>query len=88
MHPAAKIRHTPSSWEGTSIENVKPPHRKDTAVYQAYFQAGKNIGDIEVLLSVAAQAGLDPQAVQTHRTEGTYSVSFRQTCLTSPLDAQ
>ena len=30
MHLAAKLRPTPSSWEGPSIENVKPPHRMDT----------------------------------------------------------
>ncbi|MBI3301734.1 MAG: DsbA family oxidoreductase [Deltaproteobacteria bacterium] len=42
------------------------------AVYQAYFQQGQNIGDIDVLLSLAERTGLDPHAVQDHLKEGTY----------------
>jgi predicted DsbA family dithiol-disulfide isomerase len=43
------------------------------AVYQAYFQEGKNIGDLGEILPLAQQAGLDSQEVQAHLKEGTYS---------------
>ena len=43
------------------------------AVYRAYFQEGKNIGDIDVLLSVAVGVGLDPGEVQNHLKARTYA---------------
>jgi predicted DsbA family dithiol-disulfide isomerase len=42
------------------------------AVYRAYFQEGKNIGDIEVILSLAESVGLASQGVQDHLKDGTY----------------
>jgi predicted DsbA family dithiol-disulfide isomerase len=47
------------------------------AVYRAYFQTGQNIGDLEVLLPLAQEAGLDPQAVQVHLQEGTYTARIQ-----------
>lgn len=78
MTPPAVLTNSLMALEAT--EYAKEQGKAEAfslAVYQAYFQAGKNIGDIEVLLSVAAQAGLDPQAVQTHLTEGTYSARMQ-----------
>ncbi len=43
------------------------------AVYRSYFQEGKNIGDIETILPLAQEAGLDPQEIEIHLKEGTYS---------------
>lgn len=43
------------------------------AVYKAYFQEGKNIGDPEVILAIAAEAGLNPNVVQTHLQQRTYA---------------
>ena len=43
------------------------------AVYRAYFQDGRNIGDLEVVLDIARQADLDPMLVQEHLQAGTYS---------------
>lgn len=74
MTPPPLLTNSLMALEAT--EYAKEEEKAETfshAVYQAYFQAGKNIGDIEVLLSLATQVGLDPQAVQTHLQEGTYS---------------
>jgi predicted DsbA family dithiol-disulfide isomerase len=43
------------------------------AVYRAYFQDQQNIGDLEVVLSIARQVGLDPIFVQEHLQAGTYA---------------
>ena len=42
-------------------------------IYQAYFQDEQNIGDIDVLLSLAERAELDTSALQTHLQERTYA---------------
>lgn len=43
------------------------------AVYRAYFQESKNIGDIDVLLPIAAGVGLDPGEIQDHLKARTYA---------------
>ena len=47
------------------------------AVYQAYFQEEKNIGDIDVILALAEQVGLNPSEVQDHLKAGTYSARIQ-----------
>ena len=42
-------------------------------VYRAYFQDGQNIGDLNVVLALAQEVGLDPAIVQEHLTAGTYA---------------
>jgi predicted DsbA family dithiol-disulfide isomerase len=43
------------------------------AVYQAYFQDGLNIGDLDVIHTLATEAGLDADALQIHLQERTYA---------------
>lgn len=43
------------------------------AMYQAYFQEGHNIGELEVVLAIAQQVGLDAAVMQEHLQAGTYS---------------
>ncbi|MGE0827252.1 MAG: DsbA family protein [Candidatus Binatia bacterium] len=43
------------------------------AVYQAYFQEGQNIGDLEVVCALAVGVGLDTNVLQTHLQERTYA---------------
>ncbi len=43
------------------------------AVYRAYFQDGQNIGDLNVILALAQEVGLDPATVQEHLTASTYA---------------
>lgn len=43
------------------------------AVYRAYFGEGKNISEREVVLSVAAEVGLDSQNLWTHLERKTYT---------------
>jgi len=47
------------------------------AVYQAYFQRGQNIGDIDIILTLAEQTGLNPSEVQDHLKAGTYSARIQ-----------
>lgn len=47
------------------------------AVYRAYFQEGKNIGDIDVILATATAVGLDGQTLREHLQAGTYSARLR-----------
>jgi predicted DsbA family dithiol-disulfide isomerase len=47
------------------------------AVYRAYFQEGKNIGDLAVLLALAESVGLSPAEVQEHLQAGTYSARLQ-----------
>lgn len=47
------------------------------AVYRAYFQEGKNIGDIEVVVAIATAVGLDGQILREHLHAGTYSAQMR-----------
>ncbi len=42
-------------------------------VYRAYFQDGRNIGDLNVVLALVQEVGLDPTIVQEHLTAGTYA---------------
>ncbi len=42
-------------------------------VFQAYFTQGRNIGELDVILDVAAATGLDREAVRTMITEGDYA---------------
>ncbi len=43
-----------------------------SAVFQAYFTHGMDIGQLPVILSLAAQAGLDPDALASALAEGRY----------------
>ncbi|MBI3249333.1 MAG: DsbA family oxidoreductase [Deltaproteobacteria bacterium] len=54
------------------------------AVYSAYFQDEQNIGDLEVVLGLARQVGLDPTMVQEHLSAGTY----RQRLATAQQEAR
>jgi predicted DsbA family dithiol-disulfide isomerase len=48
------------------------------AVYKAYFHEGLNIGDPEVILSLAAEIGLDPSIVQVHLQQRTYAARLEE----------
>lgn len=47
------------------------------AVYRAYFQEGKNIGDLEVVLALATAVGLEGETLREHLQAGTYSARMR-----------
>ncbi len=56
-------------------------HGKDSefwrAVYRAYFHEGKNIGDIDIVLTIATAVGLDGQKLREHLQAGTYLPRMR-----------
>lgn len=52
-----------------STEQAKAYH---DGVFRAYFQDDKDIGDPEVLVEIASQAGLDAEAFRRALEEGTY----------------
>lgn len=44
-----------------------------TMFFEAYFQEGKDIGDLETVLDIAGRAGLDPKALKEKIAEKAYS---------------
>jgi predicted DsbA family dithiol-disulfide isomerase len=74
MNPPPFLTNSLLALEATEYAKERGKEEEfSRAVYRAYFQEGKNVGDLEVILPLAQEAGLDPQEVQTHLREGTYS---------------
>jgi predicted DsbA family dithiol-disulfide isomerase len=62
-----RIDRTPNTTLSHRLIALAPSHKKDTvldAIYDAYFQFGRDIGDLEVLLLIAAENGLDARALR------------------------
>lgn len=53
------------------------------ALFRAYFVEAKNIGDLDVLLAIAGDAGLDPDATRGVLESGTYSSRIDQMTATA-----
>lgn len=64
------IKHTPNTLDSHRlIRHGAAAGRQDQvvqALFDAYFLEGRDVGDSEVLVDVAASAGLDPDAVRTY----------------------
>ncbi len=78
MSPPSVLTNSLMALEAT--EYAKEQGKEEVfsrSVYQAYFQEGKNIGDIEVILSLAEQAGLKLHEVQDCLKEGIYAARLQ-----------
>jgi predicted DsbA family dithiol-disulfide isomerase len=78
MNPPRVLTNSSLALEAT--EYAKEQGKEEVfsrAVYQAYFQQGQNIGDLDVVLSLAEQAGLNPYEIQDHLRAGTYSTHIQ-----------
>ena len=53
-------------------------HQAHMALFKAFFTDGKNIGDTDVLKSVAGECGLAPDALVAALEEGRYSEKVRE----------
>jgi len=74
MNPPPVLTNSLMALEATEYARDQGKEKAfSNAVYQAYFQRGQNIGDVDVILSLAEQAGLNPAEVQDHLKGGTYS---------------
>jgi predicted DsbA family dithiol-disulfide isomerase len=74
MNPPPVLTNSLMALEATEYARDQGKEKAfSNAVYQAYFQRGQNIGDIDVILSLAEQAGLNAAEVQDHLKGGTYS---------------
>ncbi len=74
MNPPPVLTNSLMALEATEYARDQGKEKAfSSAVYQAYFQRGQNIGDIDVILSLAEQADLNPAEVQDHLKGGTYS---------------
>jgi predicted DsbA family dithiol-disulfide isomerase len=74
MNPPPVLTNSLMALEATEYARDQGKEKAfSSAVYQAYFQHGQNIGDIDVILSLAEQAGLNAAEVQDHLRGGTYS---------------
>ena len=68
-----KIEHAPNSLLSHRLIALTPPAYKNAivdAVYKAYFEDGRNIGDLDTLLEIAAELGLETADLRT-QLEGT-----------------
>lgn len=62
-----KIRHAPNTLLSHRLIAITPEDQREAmidAVYAAYFEDGRNIGDIEVLVALAAAHGMDTDDVR------------------------
>jgi predicted DsbA family dithiol-disulfide isomerase len=62
-----KIEHAPNSLLSHRLIYITPAEQKEAmidALYAAYFEHGQNIGDVDVLVSIAQQQGLAPRATR------------------------
>ena len=74
MNPPPVLTNSLMALEATEYARDQGKEKAfSNAVYQAYFQRGQNIGDVDVILSLAEQTGLNPAEVQDHLKGGTYS---------------
>ena len=76
MEPPPLLTNSLLALEATEYAKDQGSDQRETfstLVYRACFQEGQNIGDIDVLLSLAEQAGLDTDMLQTHLQERTYA---------------
>ncbi|AJC22992.1 DsbA family oxidoreductase [Pandoraea pulmonicola] len=53
-------------------------HAYSMRVFQAFFQEGRDIGDTECLIEIAADAGLDPEQARLALENGTYAQRHRE----------
>ncbi|MBI3798183.1 MAG: DsbA family oxidoreductase [Deltaproteobacteria bacterium] len=78
MKPPSVLTNSLMALEATEYARDQGKEKTfSNAVYQAYFQRGQNIGDIDVILALAEQAGLNPSEVQDHLKAGTYSARIQ-----------
>ena len=78
MNPPPVLTNSLMALEATEYARDQGKEKAfSSAVYQAYFQHGQNIGDVDVILSLAEQAGLNPSEVQDHLKAGTYSARIQ-----------
>jgi predicted DsbA family dithiol-disulfide isomerase len=74
MHRPPLLTNSLSALEATEYaKEQEQEHAFSRAVYQAYFQHGKNIGDQEVVLGIAEDVGLDRSVLQEHLLARTYA---------------
>jgi predicted DsbA family dithiol-disulfide isomerase len=62
-----RIEYAPNSTLSHRLIALAPEEKKEAildAIYAAYFQHGRNIGNLEELIEIAAEAGLDAEAIR------------------------
>ena len=78
MKPPSVLTNSLMALEATEYAREQGKEKAfSNAVYQAYFQRGQNIGDIDVILALAEQTGLNPSEVQDHLKAGTYAARIQ-----------
>jgi len=79
MRPPAVLTNSLMALEATEYAKEEGKASEfSLAVYRAYFQDRQNIGDLEVVLSLAQQVGLDPVLTREHLQAGTYSERLKK----------
>lgn len=69
IQPRSRLAHEAAKWAGKH-------NRFDEyhlALFRAFFEHGKNIGDVEILKGLAADLKLDPKSLQTALKNGDFT---------------
>ena len=76
---------TLSSWQGWTLkwyvalaQDRGLDHAYSMRVLRAFFQEGRDIGDLDVLVELAGQAGLDPAEARQALDSGAYAQRHRE----------
>jgi predicted DsbA family dithiol-disulfide isomerase len=78
MKPPSVLTNSLMALEATEYARDQGKEKAfSSAVYRAYFQHGQNIGDIDVILALAEQTGLNQSEIQDHLKAGTYSARIQ-----------
>ncbi|NGQ97350.1 DsbA family oxidoreductase [Brevibacillus sp. SYP-B805] len=62
-----KVRYRPNTYASHTLLKLAPEGKAAElveAVFQAYFEEGRDIGNLDVLVDIGAQCGLDAEAVR------------------------
>jgi predicted DsbA family dithiol-disulfide isomerase len=75
------VRYAPNTRLSHRLVALTPPERRDevlAAVYGAYFEEGRNIGELDTLAQIASERGLERDAVAAGLRGGAHTAEVRE----------
>ena len=69
IQPRSRLAHEAAKWAGKQGR----PEEYNLALFRAFFEHGKNIGDIEILRGLASDLKLDAKSLHTSLENGVYT---------------
>jgi predicted DsbA family dithiol-disulfide isomerase len=68
-----RVQYRPNTLASHALVKLAPPEKTGEmveAVYKAYFEEGRDIGDLDVLVSIAEEQGLQPEEIRSQILAG------------------